>query len=1128
MIDNLSKLVIQNGGSIKPLIIPSSPTQGRGLCNPTILVDENDVIRVNVRNVQYILHHNEGQQKYQNSWSGPLQYLNPEDDLTLTTNNFLCVLDNETLDIKTWNRVDTSKLDVKPLWEFVGLEDARLMRWDNKLYMCGVRRDTTTNGEGRMEFSTIVDNKEVDRRRIDAPPADHYLYCEKNWVPILDMPYHFMKWSNPVEIVKVDIETKTSEIVITKPAYKGVHTNLRGGSQIIQFGDYRISVTHEVYFPGNPQKHKDAHYLHRFIVWDKDWNVVTVSDEFNFLSGRIEFSCGMALYKENILVTFGFQDNAAYILKIPIEFFKNFVGLSDTFKNFNWGQVNDNGWFLNKLREELVFSNIYNKFLEINEGDIVVDIGASVGPFTKSILKYKPKAVYCLEPQKNLFKTLTSNLSKEENVICINKGIIDVEGESMFTGIYDSAGYHEHKKAEGTKFSTFISDNGIEKIDFLKLDCEGGEYDIFTEENKNWILKNVKKISGEFHLRDKELKTKFRKFRDTYLNVFANYKIRSIDDIDIEWDLWNDHFIDYYCEIMIHIDNTKNDFKILPTIQIDDVKNDFKILPTIQIDKNQNKLENFPSVYWITLEDSANRQKMMMDQISRFGIKTHKMIKAYDGRIINYNNNPIVFGSFLHMLDSGSVATSMSHLKAIEDWYNNTNESYGFFCEDDILLTNSDNWTFTWVELMNRLPKNWKAVQLSLIRDSKKESSYKFTDDMIKFRQREWYDFGASAYIITREHAKFIIDSYIQKDKFNLNIEPAVYELHPFAKNIIYIMNNPDTYTLPIFTENVSIPSTFYPLFIQDEYKSSQQESSEYVQNWWKRHSEVDQLSILFNKIYEKDYWKTTNYPTLEITTTVPPKGCVINCASCPQTTLTTAYNGSISMTLSQFKEIIDKLPKEIRIAFSGFSEPWLNNKATDMLIYAHEEGHPVSVFTTGIGMSIDDIDRIKDIPFDKGPNGGFCLHLPDQEKISKHPINKRYIEVLEHFKKVQNKIQGFYVMSLGTVSDDVKHIFSTGNYPNIHSRAGNLISGSTPDFDKVKNKVIYAPHRKEPSTCGIEEKLYHNVVLPDGNVYLCCMDYGLNEPLGNLYEQNYEDIIPEPNKCFNLCQKCENGVSPK
>ncbi len=46
-------------------------------------------------------------------------------------------------------------------------ETKTFVKWDGKLYMCGVRRDTKPNGEGRMELSEIVDGKEVSRFRIE-------------------------------------------------------------------------------------------------------------------------------------------------------------------------------------------------------------------------------------------------------------------------------------------------------------------------------------------------------------------------------------------------------------------------------------------------------------------------------------------------------------------------------------------------------------------------------------------------------------------------------------------------------------------------------------------------------------------------------------------------------------------------------------------------------------------------------------------------------------------------------------------------------------------------------------------------------------------------------------------------
>jgi hypothetical protein len=321
---NLSKQVIENGGNIIPLIIYHPDTNGTGLMNPSIFNDGGKLI-LNLRHVQYTLYHTRG--KFENRY-GPLAYLNPENDITLRTTNYFCSLDDN-LSIDSFNKINTSRYDITPVWEFVGLEDARLVRWDNKLYICGVRRDTKTNGEGRMELSEIkiLDNKvtEISRFRIPAPFTNDS-YCEKNWMPILDMPYHFVKWTNPTEIVKVDPINKTCKQIFLGKPYS-IKRDIRGGSQVITIGDYRAAITHEVDLWQNKNNNKEATYRHRIVTWDKDWNVVNISDEFDFMTGYIEFCCGLAIKDDNVLVSFGYEDNAAYLLNIPLNYFKTLAGI---------------------------------------------------------------------------------------------------------------------------------------------------------------------------------------------------------------------------------------------------------------------------------------------------------------------------------------------------------------------------------------------------------------------------------------------------------------------------------------------------------------------------------------------------------------------------------------------------------------------------------------------------------------------------------------------------------------------------------------------------------------------------------------------------------------------------------
>jgi len=332
MINNLTKIALEKGGDITPLLVNSQ--YKTGLLNPSIFLHK-DNFYLNIRHVQYSLYHSENKQNFQSRW-GPLSYLHPENDQTLTTVNYFGEINKEEISV---SKVDTSLLDVKPLWEFVGLEDARVVVWNDDIWMCGVRRDTTTNGQGRMEMSKVIKDvdhyKEVERYRLDTPNSGDS-YCEKNWVPLNDKPFHFLKWSNPIEIVKVDLSTKMEngffkcdQVFLSDKKYN-FQRDLRGGSNIVKWGQGYLTVSHEVSLFKSELGNKDAFYYHRFLYLNKDFEVEKCSDYFNFMTGHIEFATGLSLIdndneklgikKGEVYITFGFQDNSAFLLKTNNDF----------------------------------------------------------------------------------------------------------------------------------------------------------------------------------------------------------------------------------------------------------------------------------------------------------------------------------------------------------------------------------------------------------------------------------------------------------------------------------------------------------------------------------------------------------------------------------------------------------------------------------------------------------------------------------------------------------------------------------------------------------------------------------------------------------------------------------------
>ena len=308
---NLVEKAVAHGGKLAPIAIPNT----FGGMNPSVFIDPDGDILVNVRVVNYILYHSENKQRFPSQW-GPLAYLHPEKDQRLVTENYLVRL-NSNLEMINCTKVEMLELH-QPIWEFVGLEDARLVYWGD-YYLIGVRRDTTVNGVGRMELSKIdLDKnnwtaKEIDRKRIPTPAPDNS-YCEKNWMPILDRPYQFVKWNSPVEVVEFD-GTETKQISLRQ----GVQPlkDQRGGSQLIKWGNCYISITHEVDLFKNYLQQKDGIYRHRLCIYDDQMNLVGLSKDFSFLDFRIEFCVGIAEYEGDLLISFAAADNAAFILRTP-------------------------------------------------------------------------------------------------------------------------------------------------------------------------------------------------------------------------------------------------------------------------------------------------------------------------------------------------------------------------------------------------------------------------------------------------------------------------------------------------------------------------------------------------------------------------------------------------------------------------------------------------------------------------------------------------------------------------------------------------------------------------------------------------------------------------------------------
>ena len=326
---NFSKYILSHGGYIKPLELPAEMSEGLGQCNPSVFIDKDGKILCNIRRVNYMFHLS--LTHHWDSAYGPTNYHHPDNDVNLRTENYMCELD-ENLDIKQDTIKHVNYQPYEPKWGFVGEEDVRIVRWDDKLYLTGCRRDTETTGISRMELSEMdSDMNEISRTRIPAPEKDD-TYCEKNWMAILDRPYQYVKWCNPLQIVEYDPKTNvTKEVLLKEQNLQSEDTlcDIRGNSQVIKVDNYHIAIVHEVNLWLNRYNERSAIYYSRFIVWDEEWNTVKMTNRFWFMNFPIEFTNGLAFDGKDFIIPFSVYDNAAYIARLSKEALFEFIGIGE-------------------------------------------------------------------------------------------------------------------------------------------------------------------------------------------------------------------------------------------------------------------------------------------------------------------------------------------------------------------------------------------------------------------------------------------------------------------------------------------------------------------------------------------------------------------------------------------------------------------------------------------------------------------------------------------------------------------------------------------------------------------------------------------------------------------------------
>jgi FkbM family methyltransferase len=164
---------------------------------------------------------------------------------------------------------------------------------------------------------------------------------------------------------------------------------------------------------------------------------------------------------------------------------------------------------VNKQAERVIpwFKINGDKTLRLNypltTSSIVVDVGGYEGQWASDIFSKYCCTIIIFEPVKKFYTDIEERFLKNKNIISYNIGLSDKNEEIKIAMLNDSSSVFKKdsalEKVTMVIASDFFTTEGITHIDLIKINIEGGEYDLLSNLIESGFISKIKDIQVQFH-----------------------------------------------------------------------------------------------------------------------------------------------------------------------------------------------------------------------------------------------------------------------------------------------------------------------------------------------------------------------------------------------------------------------------------------------------------------------------------------------------------------------------------------------------------------------------------------------------------------------------------------------------
>jgi FkbM family methyltransferase len=249
------------------------------------------------------------------------------------------------------------------------------------------------------------------------------------------------------------------------------------------------------------------------------WNIIPNGDR-NFKTETYFSKFLLEFYDNNKQFIESYTLKIRELDYIPISVSKNFSPFDCLYINYK------------QMFYEDIYAHCY-----LDDLETVIDLGANVGLFSLYMLKKRNcKRIYAVEPTKKAFSQLSESLHDELNSSIHKLAIHNFEGKSKIKSVEDNSTisgfiddvhpYTQHNMKEEevdvVTLSRFMNDHNLDRVDLIKIDIEGCEYDVIDSLSDFDLLKSDRYLIEYHWAKTKNIKKIVDRFKFLGYNILNN------------------------------------------------------------------------------------------------------------------------------------------------------------------------------------------------------------------------------------------------------------------------------------------------------------------------------------------------------------------------------------------------------------------------------------------------------------------------------------------------------------------------------------------------------------------------------------------------------------------------------